>query len=61
MPGLPNKRSEIDGEISFYGLAEWWLSTFTRTERIHIEERYNPLLQAEVIRQLQDLGSPQAK
>ena len=38
MPGLPNKRSEIEGEIGFYGLAEWWLSTFTPTERIQIEK-----------------------
>jgi len=42
MPGLPNKRSEIEGQIGFYGLVEWWLSTFTPTERIHIEERYKP-------------------
>ena len=44
MPGLPNKRSEIEGEIGFYGLAEWWLSTFTPTERIHIEERHKPFV-----------------
>jgi tetratricopeptide (TPR) repeat protein len=44
MPGLPNKRSEIEGQIGFFGLVEWWLSTFTPTERIHIEERYKPFV-----------------
>src|SRR5262249_4033464 len=44
MPGFPNKRSEIEGQIGFYDLVEWWLSTFTPTERIHIEERYKPFV-----------------
>lgn len=31
---------KVQGEIAYYGLAEWWLSVFTPAERQMIEARY---------------------
>jgi len=31
---------EVQGDIAYYGLAEWWLSAFTPVERQMIEARY---------------------
>jgi hypothetical protein len=33
---------QIEGEIGYLGLVDWWLSTFTQAERDYIEERYKP-------------------
>jgi hypothetical protein len=33
----------IGGSIAYFGLRDWWLSTFTATERRHIQETYAPL------------------
>ena len=34
---------KIGGEIGYFGLAEWWLSTFTKEEREYIESKFKPL------------------
>jgi len=33
----------IAGQIEYYGLTDWWLSTFTAAEREYIEQVYQPL------------------
>lgn len=33
----------IQGEIGYFGLEDWWLSTFGPSEREHIERTYRPL------------------
>lgn len=38
-----NKKSEIKGEIGYFGLKDWWLSAFTQEERDHIEEIFQPM------------------
>jgi hypothetical protein len=35
--------SRVDGLLGYYGLGEWWLSTFSEAERQHIEARYQPM------------------
>lgn len=37
------KQKQIKGEIAYYGLVEWWLSTFTENERDRIEEIFHPM------------------
>ncbi len=32
----------IRGELGYFGLGEWWVKTFTREEREHIEAVYQP-------------------
>jgi hypothetical protein len=34
---------KIGGEIGFHGLEDWWIKTFTGSERSYIEREYNPL------------------
>ena len=36
-------KPKIEGEIGFQGLADWWLSAFTESERSYIEQVYKPL------------------
>lgn len=43
MFGLFEKKSEIKGEIGYFGLTKWWLATFTKEERDHIEDVFHPL------------------
>jgi len=43
MFGIFNKKSQIKGEIGYFGLQDWWLSTFTQEEHDHIEEIFKPL------------------
>lgn len=43
MFGLFNKKSEIKGEIGYFKLEDWWLSTFTEEERDHIEDVFKPM------------------
>lgn len=38
-----NKREQIGGEIGYHGLIDWWLTTFTKEEREHIENVFRPL------------------
>ncbi len=39
-----NKDSQIiEGQIGFYGLADWWLSEFTEEEQRYIVERFRPM------------------
>jgi len=33
----------IHGRIAFFGFTDWWLKTFTESERLHIREMYQPL------------------
>lgn len=37
------RKPKIEGEIGYFGLAEWWLSTFTDQERAYIEKDNDPL------------------
>jgi hypothetical protein len=34
---------EIGGEIAYYGLVDWWLTSFTVGEREQVEARYMPI------------------
>lgn len=43
MFNLFGKEKEIKGEIGYFGLQDWWLTTFTKTERKHIEDVFKPL------------------
>ncbi len=43
MFGLFNKQKQIGGEIAYYHLQDWWLSSFTKEERNHIESVFHPL------------------
>lgn len=43
MFGLSNKKSELKGYIGYYGLQDWWLSAFTKEDRGHIEEIFQPM------------------
>ena len=38
MFGIFDKKPQVKGEIGYFGLQDWWLSTFTQEERNHIEE-----------------------
>ena len=49
---MPNfdifKRSpKIEGEIGFFGLSDWWLNSFTKSEREYIEQKYKPMTMGE--------------
>ena len=35
--------SKVEGLIAFYGLQEWWLSSFDNDEREYIDSRYQPM------------------
>jgi len=39
---LRHRRSEIEGELGYFGLGGWWSSAFTRVERDHIEASFHP-------------------
>lgn len=41
--GLLKGKSKVGGSLGYFGLGEWWLSTFTEAERTHIEQVYKPL------------------
>lgn len=43
MFGIFKKKNEIKGEIGYFGLQDWWLSTFNQGERDHIEDIFKPL------------------
>lgn len=34
---------KIEGEIGFFGLEDWWLNSFTESEREYIEQKFKPL------------------
>ena len=36
-------KTKVEGFIAFYGLTDWWLTTFTDAERRYMDERYQPL------------------
>lgn len=38
-----NKSKEIKGEIGYFKLQDWWITTFSEAERKHIEEVFQPL------------------
>lgn len=40
---LSSKKPVIKGEIGYFGLQDWWLSTFNQEERDHIEKVYQPM------------------
>lgn len=37
------RKKKIKGLIGYYGLVDWWLSTFSKRERQHIEQTFRPL------------------
>ncbi len=37
------ENQNIEGNIGFYGLADWWLAEFTEEERCYIVSRYQPM------------------
>ena len=37
------RQPKVEGLLGYYGLGEWWLSTFTSTERERIEAAYQPM------------------
>ena len=43
MFGLFNKKFEIKGQIGYFELQDWWLLTFSKTERDRIEDIFKPL------------------
>lgn len=43
MFSLFNKSKPIEGEIGYYNLQDWWITTFTKEERNHIEDVFHPL------------------
>ena len=43
MFSLFSKSKSIEGEIGYYNLQDWWLTTFTQEERNHIEDVFHPL------------------
>jgi len=34
---LRTRNAEVEGELGYFGLGNWWLSTFTKSQRAHIE------------------------
>lgn len=34
----------IKGDIGYFGLTEWWINSFSETERKHIVNTYNPFM-----------------
>jgi tetratricopeptide (TPR) repeat protein len=34
---------EVEGQIGYFGLSEWWLSAFTESEREYIQATFQPL------------------
>ncbi len=41
--GFLTKKKRIAGSIGYFGLENWWISTFSEHERQYIEERFRPL------------------
>lgn len=37
------KDADVKGEIGYFGLTEWWVSTFTEAEREYIDAKYQPM------------------
>ncbi|MEO0828014.1 MAG: hypothetical protein AAFW84_03390 [Cyanobacteria bacterium J06635_15] len=38
----PEANPQVQGEIGYHQLSNWWLQTFTEQERAHIEQAYQP-------------------
>ena len=36
-------RPKIEGELGYFGLGNWWLTTFSADERNYIEQKFKPL------------------
>ena len=34
---------KVEGSIGFFGLADWWLNSFTESEREYIEQKFKPM------------------
>ena len=39
----PEPTSTVEGLLGYYGLGDWWLTTFSQAERDVIEARYQPM------------------
>jgi len=37
------REKKIGGDIGYYGLSEWWLTTFTEEERRYMEQTFQPM------------------
>ena len=40
---IPKKAEQIQGSIGYFGLSDWWMETFSETEREYIIKTYRPL------------------
>lgn len=41
--GLNKLQKRVKGSIGYFGLGEWWLSTFSDEERRYIQSKYQPM------------------
>ncbi|MEA3327393.1 MAG: hypothetical protein U9R53_08825 [Chloroflexota bacterium] len=39
----------VEGKILFYGLVDWWFSTFTEYEREYIDNRFQPMISLHIL------------
>jgi len=37
------RKEKVEGELGYFGLGDWWLSTFTEEERNYIEKVFQPM------------------
>jgi len=38
----PDRQTEVEGELAYFGLASWWSALFTQSERDRLEEAFQP-------------------
>ena len=43
LANLLHRQKQIKGELGYFGLGNWWLSTFSQEERKHIESEFKPI------------------
>lgn len=58
-------KSEVKGQIGYFGLVDWWFDTFTEEERAYIDNAYvpfsatgqrHPLVKGEILSETQTIG-----
>jgi len=37
---LRERHAKVEGELGYFGLGDWWLSAFTKPQRVHVEEAF---------------------
>jgi hypothetical protein len=45
MIDMGSLNTKVEGKIAYYGLVDWWLSTFSESEREYIDNRFQPMNQ----------------